>query len=399
METQTYQILACNLVVLEEKFKKLEKKAKRLGLKTPTFEVKRYIPEVKQDPILRAIEGVNDIPAKYEIELHGEFPKLAGWDLVGTVEHTEFGNILRTIPGRSMNPAYREQAPTCDHCETSRARKETFVVINTDSQEIKRVGRSCLKDYLGSSLERIVYSAMILRTFSELEDEEYQSGGTRASGMEIVEYLAKCVAVIRTEGYYLSKTKAQVSGGMPTSEVASQELFASPKDVTIETLPEDRTEALRLLNWISSAPANSEYEQNLKIISKMFLIQAKHRGYVASIPAHYRRQEEREEQQKVELKEKAKSEYFGTEGKRENFKLTLDKKFFFDTEFGRMAIYKFKDESGNTAVWKTGSYASIEDGETVEVRATVKEHKEYRSEKQTVLSRLSVVESAEMAAS
>lgn len=390
METQTYKILACNLGYLEECFKKLESKARKLKLEAPRFEVLRYIPEIKQDPMLKAIEGDNSVPAKYEVALHGEFPKLEGWDLVGVVEHTEFGNILRTIPGKAMDPAYRDQAPTCDHCETSRARKETFVVINTETQEVKRVGRSCLKDYLGSSLERIIYSAMILKTFADLEDEDYSTRGSRASGMGIISYLAKCVAVIRTEGYYLSKTKAQENGGIPTSERAATELFASPKDVEIETLESDVKEAMKLLTWISELSPESDYEQNLKVIAQMFLIKPKHFGYIASIPAFYARHMGKLEQKKAELVEKAKSQYFGTQGKRENFKLTLEKKFFFDTEYGRMAIYRFRDEKGNMAVWKTSSWADIEDGETVEVRATVKEHKEYRSEKQTVLTRLNV---------
>ena len=60
-------------------------------------------------------------------------------------------------------------------------------------------------------------------------------------------------------------------------------------------------------------------------------------------------------------------------------------------------IHTFKDEAGNKIVWKTtstisywdedGNLAYYEEGEKVRLRGTVKEHSEYKDEKQTVLTR------------
>jgi hypothetical protein len=69
-----------------------------------------------------------------------------------------------------------------------------------------------------------------------------------------------------------------------------------------------------------------------------------------------------------------------------------------------MKIYKFTDADGNVFVWKTtGSvgedrtdnigrdyFYKPENGESVKVSGTIKEHNEYRGEKQTVLTRCKV---------
>ena len=65
-----------------------------------------------------------------------------------------------------------------------------------------------------------------------------------------------------------------------------------------------------------------------------------------------------------------------------------------------MYIHMFKDENGNKLVWKTssslghwenGEWNPLEDGITVKVSGTVKDHSEYNGEKQTVLQRVKVI--------
>lgn len=61
-------------------------------------------------------------------------------------------------------------------------------------------------------------------------------------------------------------------------------------------------------------------------------------------------------------------------------------------------IYTFRDENGNCIVWKTqkvidfydkesDEWVDAEVGDTVKMRATIKEHGEYRGTKQTVITR------------
>lgn len=111
--------------------------------------------------------------------------------------------------------------------------------------------------------------------------------------------------------------------------------------------------------------------------------------------------EEAEEKARLEEEarirdKKAISQYIGEVGQKLIVKGTLDKRAWYDIKgFGdyvlnTIYVYTFKDANGNAVVWKTAKYLDIERGEPVEIKGTVKEHSEYKDEKQTVLTRCKV---------
>lgn len=93
------------------------------------------------------------------------------------------------------------------------------------------------------------------------------------------------------------------------------------------------------------------------------------------------------------------SEYIGNVGDRLEFEADLVGEFTFETpgymswETELMHIYKFKTAEGNIVVWKTTSYISeyFEDNvKHFKFKGTVKEHSEYKGEKQTVVNRVKI---------
>lgn len=62
----------------------------------------------------------------------------------------------------------------------------------------------------------------------------------------------------------------------------------------------------------------------------------------------------------------------------------------YDTDYGTVNVYKFITQSDNILIWKT--HSSLPEGVTI-IKATVKAHEEYKGIKQTVLSRVAVVNS------
>ena len=98
------------------------------------------------------------------------------------------------------------------------------------------------------------------------------------------------------------------------------------------------------------------------------------------------------------------SEWFGEIGKRYELELTYTGYNSWEVTFGYRTttqyLHKFKDENGNVYTWKTGdaffrctsdSYEPVREGEQVLLKATVKEHNDYKGTKQTVLSRCKLV--------
>ena len=107
----------------------------------------------------------------------------------------------------------------------------------------------------------------------------------------------------------------------------------------------------------------------------------------------------------------AESEYQGKVKERKDFELTLIRRYTYERPaytygFETAHIYMFADESGNCFVWKTTNYleqivedenGNLEDvfadpGDKVTLRATIKDHSEYRGIRQTVISRPKIEE-------
>lgn len=85
--------------------------------------------------------------------------------------------------------------------------------------------------------------------------------------------------------------------------------------------------------------------------------------------------------------EESRSQYVGDIKERITRHVTLKNEFVFESYYGLHIIYKFVDDDDNVLVWKTTSIIGVEVGEQITLVGTVKDHQEYRGEKQTVLTR------------
>ena len=89
---------------------------------------------------------------------------------------------------------------------------------------------------------------------------------------------------------------------------------------------------------------------------------------------------------------KALSQHVGTVGERRAFSLTVKAVPSFETAFGTMYVHICRDEAGNTVIYKGKEIA--EKGQTITLKATIKEHGERDGEKQTIIARPANIEIA-----
>ena len=155
--------------------------------------------------------------------------------------------------------------------------------------------------------------------------------------------------------------------------------------------------------WIERTP-----EYQAKLDAKREAKREAHRAEEEAKRAEWERKEaqrkaEEEKRKAEEMARKAISQYVGEVGKRITINVTYLGSAHFEVNSFRgygtetMYVHTFKDESGNKLIWKTskgigtwldnGEWLKHEEGEPVEITGTVKEHKEYREEKQTALNR------------
>lgn len=126
----------------------------------------------------------------------GEAFKFNGWKFVGIADFIEGKAITRSLPqGRELNPS-EVKAGYCEHCKTVRTRK-TVLFVENEQGEVKQVGSTCVKDFLGWD-----FSVGVFPLESEFESLGSHFGGV--TGVSIGDLIIQAVAVVEKYGYIKS---------------------------------------------------------------------------------------------------------------------------------------------------------------------------------------------------
>jgi len=324
---QEYKVTEARLPVVRERFAKLAKKAAKLNVPAATFTVVR---ESKQHFCYDARDGHKRIAnlldsgswteRVYYVTVEGEAPRLpGGWKLAATIQHTEVGNAVRAAAEFDATQ-YRTGTPKCDHCQTARNRRDTYVVVN-DEGVTKQVGTNCIADFLGGVNPEAIanYAGEWIDSLNDLENEFEGHLGTRnRESVYLAEYLAEVVAAVEAHGW-LPKSRA-TEYQTPTASRATDNLFAlcqifpacwkhetSHRDAPIPT-EEQRQEADVTLTWCRDHFQDrndlNDYEWNLSVALLRDWIEPRETGLAASAVAYYRRAIEKEIQQAERAKQR-----------------------------------------------------------------------------------------------
>ncbi len=413
----------CNYDRLCEQIQVLNKKAKKLNSPPITIsdpEVDHVICEVLRsdgrdwikESDLERISDKTKITGKtmnmVAVEVCGETPRLNGWEIVAILEpiQTDDGsveNLVRVIPGHECPVEFRSRIGQCDHCNTSRNRKETFVVRHPETMSHKCVGRQCLKDFLGyhGDPNGFAAAAELLWSLGQLiadaSDFDEFSGGFRTEySYRLKTVLTWTSSIVRQAGWK-SRGTAREQGAFNATADRVWDLLNPPNPVTKEWkevrdsfLPneDDQKRAELAIEWARSLEdLQNDYLYNCNLVSRVGFATYKTIGIACSILVAYDKAMGR-----IREHEKAKnSEWQGEIGKRREFTLTCLNIFNSEGSYGTTGIHKLTDENGNQFTWFASESAKwFEVGQTATVKATVKDHGEYRGIKQTVLSRVKV---------
>ena len=388
-----YTIPVENIEDLRRKVATISKKAAKHGVTITFAELGEVIKEVKND------RGYL-VPRKFvEVEAEGE-AKFEGWVFAGTIEHTECGNILRSVSDEHKIPErYRDAKPYCEHCKTMRYRKDTYIVYNEETGEFKQVGKTCLKEYTnGLSVEM---AALVLQYEKEVEEARDHVSGGYFKFFEVTEVSKYFAEALHKFGWASSSsfdsTKAR---GMDFYYYDRGELFP---------LEEERVEAEKKLSGFDKDHVSDEYVEaalqwardwdgheyndyrdNLKVIASMKYCEYKHLGYLASLFMSYDKAVEREVKRMARAASKAGSQYIANVGDRITVSIKSGKCLTsWETDYGVTFLYEFITEDGNVIIWKTGKYLD-EEATTSTIKGTVKAHNEFNGVKQTELTRCKI---------
>lgn len=102
------------------------------------------------EPVRLIDTGARDAGGHALVLLSGRAPVLAGWTLAAIVEHRDGRATVRPVgeQGDRLAPG-AFAAAICEHCGLRRRRTRTYIVVQTDSGEVRQVGSGCLREFLG----------------------------------------------------------------------------------------------------------------------------------------------------------------------------------------------------------------------------------------------------------
>lgn len=374
----TYKVPMEFLEDLDYKISKMNKRANKLGLGEISYEVVS-IDSDKIDNLDRAICTI-------KINEFDEI-KINGYEFVGKMEKNVGSTYI--YKGYESVPKEQRDIKICQHCNTNRNRKAYYILKNEDGEYIT-VGKTCLKDFIGhEDVEKIL---KFYETSSELFENMWDGCFTYTQAVYSVDQVLKASLVsIESRGYYKSSSDlmstrehVQLILDKSISNEEYAELFKKSNLISDDKITD-------IKNTILSINSNSEYIDNLQALIKDKFVKSNMLGFVVSIPLAYEREMEKRVKEKNNVELSKNSDYVGVVGEKLDIEVDFLKvnKFesYYGTSFKVTMLYNFIDKDGNIIVWRTGKEEDFEVGKSYLLSGKVKEHKEYKDIKQTVILR------------
>ena len=385
---QTFKVPTSRLPFVQERIAKLNKRAAKNNLLPLTLTVTgTELVRQHPDPLIPEY-GVDVEYTVFDVE--GETPTIEGWQFIAKIDHSEGVNIVLNVPGLGVKVPKNivERTPFCDHCKTRRVKKTTYVIAK--DSEFMQVGHSCLKDFFDRPVDAQVASLSFWEDLKELEDQESMKFSSVDFKYSVDMVLAVAAASIRQFGFRKSNEDAATKEDVYNWFTSRQpNPLLKPTDADIEL-------AKQVKEWMLAIDeaTESDYLSNLRKLATLKDVGSRYFGFLAAAVNSYKL----EQQAKKEAEGKADSQWVGEVGKRIELEVTLEK--LITKERGGhygwgggpyvptyTYIHIFKDAAGNKITW-FGSKIIGDEGETMRIKGTVKDHSEYKGTKDTVLTRV-----------
>lgn len=367
-----------------------------------TFGEKEWRPfNVNGDPVFDHVDALGHSARTMQLEGHpvsivGDAPVLAGWRFLAKIEHEDGGNLVKRMTGGDNSPLdWHTCGPNCSHCDVSRQRNNTYMLSNVETGEVKQVGSSCITDFLGEQArdpDRIAamydYLTVLEREFEYDPDLVMDSAGHFNFGIEPVVLIAATLKISQEDGGYISAEKGATLGCLSTGD-RLRAAFWSSKPIAVVPDAAQVEMAPKVVDWLKEQKdAGSLWLRNIAYLADRSCITSKDAGLLASGYIAWNR----DLQQKLKA-ERGSGDWVGVSGDKVSVSATLERHAGFDTQYGYKTVLSFRDEEGNGLTWKTQSPPNgLVVGSNYRLLATVKEHGEYKGEKQTEIIRVKVAE-------
>lgn len=313
-EAMKYAIYEGNIDRLEKKLKRISNKCKAYGCDFHYEQTGEEFRELKD-------EKGNKHTARFVLVEAEGTAIINDWEFIAELEHTENGNIITGVAGVEVPERYYTSKPMCEHCNSKRFRKNTYIVRNKQTGEFKQVGKSCLKDFThGMSAEAVTQYMSLFDTL--IEGETPEPGCAFQRYVSTKEYLLYVAETIRHFGYTRSSDEGistasqaidfyDAAHGRAVTKEYLQDLIDKMESVNFDI---DNQSSVELVSnafvWISEQEENNNYIHNLKTACSLEYVKGNFGLYASLFPAYDRDLERTAKRKAVQSVEQS-SEFVG----------------------------------------------------------------------------------------
>ena len=377
-----------------------------------------------------------------DVRVTGTLPALSGWRLVAALEWKRglegaVEIVVRSAPGGGDLPAcyFAPGAkPHCDHCATKRPRATCYVLRGEDGT-YRQVGASCLADFVRDpDAARVAECLASMCALGKDAEENEEAGGFGAGRRSflLANFLAAVAACVRVVGCYRTAKQADADGAISTARLAGRYMDdrAGARKICpdLDVEPADRVLAERVIAWArESFPAGHPvpFEANMGAFARLGLVGPRDEGMAAYMVEAYRRALGVAEERARRPVQPEARHLEAAPGTRVELDVEIVRVGSYETAWGTTYVTTMRrlpdgaagackaaevsDEGailvykGKDTVWVRAALGSATadgrpqdcagwqpagPGARVRIRATVKEHTEYKGKPQTIVQRI-----------
>ena len=377
--------------IYEDNIEKLEKKLEIIKKKCEKYSCSFHYEKLGEEFRNVTDDNGETFTARFVIvEVSGTAICESGWRVVAVIEHEPALNIIHLIDNSfkcKVPEEYYYSEPICQHCNTKRRRKSTVLIYHEGRHEYKQVGKSCLLDYTGGlDADLVSYMYQYIETVKEFSQYSHYS---KKLPYYLVEDVLKYASydVLDRDGYYAYDPYEYEMSTRESVLMRISKDFMIPEEYR-EFVESEVHESLQYIRNLD-VTGSDEYLHNLKSVCLGEYVSKKYVGILVSlIPTYHRYLKSLEEAERYKIEEEYQnSEYSGEIGDKLEIEVFLCYEVCsWENQYGYTYLYKILGEDGNVYVWYSSKFFG-ENPEWKVIKGTVKDHKEYKGIKQTILTR------------
>ena len=425
MENKIIKIHEDNLSIFNEKLADLNKKFAKKGLPLINCSMEEkemfHIDEWTKEKIPYTL---------YVATLSSDFnnTNLSGVDVefCGVVSLVEGNENDKIFTFKNINYSSLLANCSCDKCHKKIGRNK-YLVFSKVGKEVETrddlvvLGTSCAKDYFPFSIES--YFGYLESAFEELSSyDEFNGsfGGCSSHYHTLSEIYHATLACSDNLKCYEKEgvTKNNVLGWLNNLKMDKYTYYRDAYPMPSNPIPfED------VISWVKDMYDTGDFHTNARSVFFKTLddgtremrneINEKYMGIAVYAFFSAKQNHDKMVAKKIAEEERAKAnakvEYYGAVGDKFELTLTFDKSFGFEGAYGFTYIHLFHDDENHVFAWSSSNgsykveyaknvtwggieYVEYEVGHKYLIKGSIKDHREYRNVKQTVITRCKVLD-------